>query len=159
MPSRLLAALLVRAALLLLAAPNAAAARAEGPVEGMVVRVDEVEVVVDLGSERGVPPGALLHVYRRIVVKHPVTGKAIVDRFPIGTVRADEVGSLLTIVRDVAGLKRRPQLGDYMVFGPPPPPPRPPSPTRPSRALRPRFASPRTRPRSTPSSAARWGAR
>ncbi len=104
--------------------PAIAPARsAEGPVEGVVVRVAEGEVVIDLGGDRGLIAGTDVSLYRRLVVKHPVTGKTLEDRFPIGVVRPSQVGELLSIVRETKALRRPPQVGDYAVFDPRPPAP------------------------------------
>lgn len=111
-----------------LARPTAAAeARPPAAVEGVVVKVADGEVVIDLGRARGVPPEGRIELYRRMVVEHPITKKTIEDRFPIGVVVPSQVGSLLSIVRDVEGLQRPPVPGDFAVYRPPvtlaPPPP------------------------------------
>lgn len=100
-----------------LLAPTAASA-GDGALEGRVLRVQEGEVVLDLAGGRGVPSNAILQVYRRLVVKHPITGKDLEDRFPIGQVPVAEVGELLAIVRDTSGLSRPPAAGDYVVYEP-----------------------------------------
>jgi hypothetical protein len=88
----------------------------------MVVRADEGEIIIDLGLERGLQPGDEIRFYRRIVVNHPVTGKQIIDRFPIGIVRPAEVGTHLSIVTGVrvepgapGALRRMPKKGDFAV--------------------------------------------
>ena len=60
--------------------------------EGVVVQIADGEVVFDLGSAAGLEPGGTVRFFRRLTVKHPVTGKEVVDRFPIGAVRPTEVG-------------------------------------------------------------------
>ncbi|MCA9542443.1 MAG: hypothetical protein KC620_26280, partial [Myxococcales bacterium] len=97
----------------LLALTTAAAA---APVEGVVVRVDPGEVIVDLGRASGLTADKPIQLYRRLVVTHPITGQKLEDRFPIGSAPAAEVGDLLTIVRDVTGLERPPEVGDFVVF-------------------------------------------
>ena len=104
---------------LLGATPSTAARGAQG----VVVRVAEGEVVIDLGRSKGVADGGTLQLFRRMTVTHPVSGKEIVDRFPIGEVTVAQAGELLSIVTQVAGLRRAPQVGDYAVAGPPPEPP------------------------------------
>src|SRR5688572_10063355 len=84
--------------------PAALAAPAGKAVEGVVIRLQDDEVVVDIGSKHGVPSDARLRVYRRLVVQHPLTGKKIEDRFPIGEVPLAERGELLSIIRDLKGL-------------------------------------------------------
>lgn len=105
----------------LFAAPaGAAPPQSPPPIEGVVVKVADGEVIIDLGTARGVPPGASLRLFRRMVVEHPITKATIEDRFPIGTVTPAQVGSLLSIVRDVTGLERPPVPGDFAVYRPAP---------------------------------------
>ena len=87
------------------------------PREGVVVQVADGEVVFDLGRKAGLKPGGTVRFYRRLTVKHPINGREMVDRFPIGEVQPAEVGELLSIARDVAGLKRPPKPGDFVVLG------------------------------------------
>lgn len=89
------------------------------PVEGVVVKVADGEVVIDLGHATGLPDNPPIALYRRMVVQHPISGETIEDRFPIGTVRPAQVGALLTIIRDTAGLERPPVPGDFVVYHPP----------------------------------------
>ncbi len=110
--------------------PAAAEARPSAPVEGVVVKVAEGEVVIDLGRANGVPPEGRIELYRRMVVEHPITKETIEDRFPIGAVVPAQVGSLLSIIREVDGLQRPPVPGDFAVYRPPatvapPPAPKP----------------------------------
>lgn len=138
---------LIMLALVLWAAPlNPSGAAPAGnrpavaPIEGVVVKVAEGEVVIDLGSARGVPPEGRIELYRRMVVEHPITKKTIEDRFPIGAVVPAQVGSLLSIIRDVEGLQRPPVPGDFAVYRPPVTlaPPKPVEPARgPAREARP----------------------
>ncbi len=88
--------------------------------EGVIVRVGNGEVIVDLGQESGLPSGAVVQVYRKVEVKHPVTGKVIVDRFPIGAMALSDVGRLLSIAREAESLTRAPAVGDFVVFEPKP---------------------------------------
>lgn len=103
-----------------LAAPGASLAgeKVAGVVEGVVVKVDADEVVIDLGRALGLPSGEPVHLFRRMVVKHPISGEVIEDRFPIGTVQPAQVGELLTIIRDLGGLERPPVPGDFAVYRP-----------------------------------------
>ena len=87
-------------------------------IEGVVLQVSGGEVITNMGLAGGLPADADLQIYRRLVVKHPVTGKEIEDRFPIGEVRAREVGELLSIIDDFKALKRPPKVGDYVVYEP-----------------------------------------
>jgi len=92
---------------------------AEKPIEGVVVDTADGEVIVDLGAADGIPQSPIVQVYRRLEVTHPVTGKKIVDRFPIGSMRLEQVGDELSLTRQWTDLKRPPQKGDYVVWEPP----------------------------------------
>lgn len=96
-----------------------AAAAPPAPVEGVVVKVADGEVVIDLGRATGLPEGEPIALYRRMVVQHPITGATIEDRFPIGAVQPAQVGELLTIIRDTGELERAPVPGDFAVYHPP----------------------------------------
>jgi len=85
-------------------------------VEGVVVQVQASEVIIDLGRTDGLADHAVVELFRRVEVKHPGTGKVIVDRFPIGTVTLSQVGELLSIATAFNGLERAPALGDFVVF-------------------------------------------
>lgn len=107
---------------------------AQAPVAGVVVGVQNGEVILDLGAASGLTPGARVEVLRRLEVKHPVTGAVIVDHFPIGELSLDEVGQLLSIVRGWEPLSRAPQVGDAVrLAGLAPAPPRALFPTDPGR--------------------------
>ena len=88
------------------------------PVEGVIVSVNGEELVMDLGLDTGLPSDAVVHVYRRLEVTHPVSGDVIVDRFPIGAVGLDEVGHVLSLARVDSRLSRMPTVGDYVVWEP-----------------------------------------
>ena len=94
-----------------------APALAGQPREGVVVQIADGEVVFDLGRADGLNAGGTVRFFRRLTVKHPLTGKEVVDRFPIGLVRPTEVGEHLSIAREVAELSRPPRVGDYVVVG------------------------------------------
>jgi hypothetical protein len=116
--SSLLAALVAALFVTGLAAPGGASPSGARVVEGVVVKVDADEVVIDLGRAVGLPSGEAVHLFRRMVVKHPISGEVIEDRFPIGTVQPAQVGELLTIIRDLGGLERPPVPGDFAVYRP-----------------------------------------
>jgi len=88
------------------------------PVEGSVVKIADGELIVDLGDTEGLPSRATVLIYRRLVVTHPVTQREIVDRFLIGTLMLDQVGSKLSISRTYNVLSRPPQVGDFVVYLP-----------------------------------------
>ena len=85
-------------------------------VEGTIIQVSQQEVIVDLGHRQGVPKGATLKVFRRLEVRHPVSGEAIVDRFPIGALPLEQVGELLSIATERGGLQRMPSVGDHVIY-------------------------------------------
>jgi hypothetical protein len=60
--------------------------------EGSLVAVDAEDLILDLGSTRGARAGDIVDLWRPIRVKHPVTGKLIVDRFRIGQLRGFGLG-------------------------------------------------------------------
>lgn len=113
--------------------PKAARAEAQAPVAGVVVGVQNGEVILDLGASSGLVPGARVEILRRLEVKHPVTGAVIVDHFPIGELSLDEVGQLLSIARGWEPLSRAPQVGDAARVAGGTPAPSPRSPSAPSR--------------------------
>lgn len=87
-----------------------------GEVEGVVVQVNQGELVIDLGSDAGLRDAMEVEIFRRLEVKHPVTGQVIVDRFLIGDVKLERVGKLLSIAKVYSHLERPPAVGDFVVF-------------------------------------------
>lgn len=85
-------------------------------IEGVVVRVADGEVIVDLGHSEGLPAHAEVQILRRVEVTHPVTEETVVDRFPIGTINLTQVGDQLSIATKVDALDRLPSVGDYVVW-------------------------------------------
>ena len=106
------------ATLLCCTANLAFAAGESKPVEGSVVKIADGELIVDLGDTEGLPSRATVLIYRRLVVTHPATQREIVDRFLIGTLMLDQVGSKLSISRTYNGLSRPPEVGDFVVYLP-----------------------------------------
>jgi hypothetical protein len=108
-------------------------ARAQAPpdaAEGMVVQIERDDLVVDLGARRGASSDEIVEIWRPIRVKHPVTGKMIVDRFPIGHLRFVQVRPNLSLARPEGQLSRDPEAGDVVLFAKAaasPPPLAPPS--------------------------------
>ncbi|MEO1268763.1 MAG: hypothetical protein AAFX99_11740 [Myxococcota bacterium] len=90
------------------------------PAEGVVIQVEAGEIVVNLGREQGLVNGAQVWVYRRLEVKHPVTGQTIVDRFPAGSMRLKSVGKTLAVtpLKEQEELERLPKPGDVVVWAP-----------------------------------------
>jgi hypothetical protein len=84
--------------------------------EGTVVQVELDDMVLDLGSLEGAATNAIVEVWRPIRVKHPVTGKVLVDRFLFGHLRLIQVGSNLSLAQAEGTLMRVPQAGDVVVL-------------------------------------------
>ena len=102
-------------------------------LHGNVVRIEDKEIYVDLGSQRGVVDGAPLRIKRPIKLKHPITRVTVDDWIPIGSATVTQaagslsravVGELVDAIKpgDVAeilialpGIDREPKK-------PPPPP-------------------------------------
>jgi hypothetical protein len=109
---------LVVVAVLLAAGPAAGQDR----LEGTVLRIDGQEVLVDIGARDGVSAGDEVVIYRRIRVQHPVTGRNLEDRFPIGEVALTQVADRLSIVVLARPLAHPPSPGDVVVRRLPEPP-------------------------------------
>ena len=54
--------------------------------EGTVAAIDTGDLVLDIGSAAGIRPGQVVELWRPMRLRHPVTGKVLVDRFKIGSV-------------------------------------------------------------------------
>src|SRR5262249_18333187 len=117
------------------AAPAAAAsAAATTDVLGTVLAIQGEELVVDLGAGSGATDGASVEIWRPIKLKHPVTGKAIDDRFQIGSLELLQVRASMSLAKASAQLTRAAQVGDVVILhravvrpSLPPPPGEPPS--------------------------------
>ena len=114
---------------LMLAAPAARAAPPSRGATATIVRVDQGELFIDLGTDQGLVAGQTVEVFRRIEITHPVTRRLLVDRFPIGTVTIAEAGRLLSIVDDFGTLTPPPRVGDQVEYGSRSPEPRSPAAT------------------------------
>ncbi len=107
---------------------------------GYVVRIEAGEIYFDIGKTSGVGIGAPARFKRPISLKHPVTGKDIVDELPLGELSIISVGETLSMTAPIGDLPEKPQVGDivevYIVRAdakpkPPPPKPKPVEPTKP----------------------------
>ncbi|MDO9015405.1 MAG: hypothetical protein Q7V43_00755 [Myxococcales bacterium] len=83
--------------------------------EGTVVRVDGDLLVVDLGHDAGLVEGDRVPVLRPLTVRHPITGQALRDRYPLGTLQVYSVGEALSVLRLTGALLRPPAVGDRVV--------------------------------------------
>jgi hypothetical protein len=117
--------------------PNSAAA------EGIVVQVERDDLVLDVGSLRGAIDNDVAEIWRPLKVRHPVTGKLVVDRFLIGRLRLVQVRPNLSLAKPEGQLARDALGGDIVVL-PRPEAPRSSSPAAPA-------SCPPTAPALTPS--------
>jgi hypothetical protein len=85
-------------------------------VEGTVLMLDGGDVVVDVGKARGVVDGDVVELWRPVKVKHPVTGKLLVDRFKIGELKISQARDVLSLARPVGNLLRPVETGDVVTI-------------------------------------------
>src|SRR6185295_1086642 len=87
-----------------------------GEVPGTVLSIDEEDIVVDLGMTKGATEGSVVELWRPLKLRHPVTGKFLVDRFRIGRLKLVQVQRTLAWARPVGDLARAPAEGDIVVL-------------------------------------------
>ena len=92
--------------------PALAVAQTPRIVQGVVLHIELPEFVIDLGLQAGLAVGMPVKLYRTMKVRHPVTGKDMVDRFPIGTAEAQEVVDKMAILRPNPELAKWMRVGD-----------------------------------------------
>lgn len=97
------------------------------------------ELVLDLGAARGAADGASVELWRPVKLRHPVTGKVLIDRFRIGALELVQVRPSLCLARASGALSRPAEVGDVVVLAgaaevPLPAPPDPRRPGGPERA-------------------------
>src|SRR5688572_5613049 len=139
--------------LLAVALGGSGAASADVIQRGYVVRIEAGEIYFDIGKSTGVSMGAPARFKRPITLKHPVTGKDIVDELPLGELVVISVGETLSMAEPFDALKEKVQVGDivevYIVREEPKPTPKPkpvepkPKPVEPSKPLEPEPPMPR----------------
>ncbi len=61
-------------------------------LSGVVLTLDGGDVIVDLGTKQGIADGDTLELWRPLKVKHPVTGKLVIDRFRTGSLKVTQPG-------------------------------------------------------------------
>jgi hypothetical protein len=103
-------------------------------VEGVVVALEDGDIVVDVAGKRGAANGDVVEIWRPIKLKHPVTGKTVSDRFRIGSLTLTQVRDSLSLARPDGKLARVVQTGDVIILrrvrlveAEPAPKPRPPA--------------------------------
>lgn len=113
--------------LLLLCAPALASA-----APAYVLRIEGADAFVDLGRAQSAYPGARLRVYRVVEVRHPLTGKALKDRFLLGEVEVVEAGETLSRIALPDELLSSLEVGDEVEPLQPIAPPERPAESRPA---------------------------
>jgi len=88
-------------------------------ISGVVVSIDEEDIVVDLGSTRGASDGNIVDLWRPFRLRHPVTGQMLTDRFRIGSLRLVQVQKTLALARPEGSLARAAAPGDVVVLAGP----------------------------------------
>src|SRR5262245_15340085 len=68
-------------------------------VEGHVLQIDDAALIVDLAGARGASDGDVLELWRPLRLRHPVTGKPVVDRFLIGRLKLTQVRDRLALAK------------------------------------------------------------
>lgn len=101
---------------------------------GNVVKVEQQEIYVSLGSNKGVAPGAALRVKRPIKLKHPVTRALVEDWIPIGSVTVTQAGATMSraVVGELIDQIKVGDLVEILIDRPDQPPPKPATPTTPT---------------------------
>ena len=95
--------------------PASAQARPGAP-DATVVAIDAGELVVDIGTTRGVHDGDVLELWRPVRLRHPVTGQVLVDRFRIGSLRLTQVRTALSLSVIEGAVSRPPATGDVVLL-------------------------------------------
>ncbi|HEY4057710.1 MAG TPA: hypothetical protein VGM39_13945, partial [Kofleriaceae bacterium] len=65
-------------------------------VRGSIVKIEQQEIYVTLGSAQGVETGAALRIKRTIRLKHPVTRAVVEDWVPVGAATVTQAGASLS---------------------------------------------------------------
>jgi hypothetical protein len=87
-----------------------------GVVRGVVVAIQGPDVVVDLGTERGLDEESHIGLYRTIEIKHPRTGQKIRDELFLRSVDVAEIGKRLSVLRPPAEIVKELAIGDTVIL-------------------------------------------
>ena len=90
--------------------------RTRRPADATVIAIDSGDLVVDIGSAKGVHEGDVLELWRPVSLRHPVTGQVLVDCFRIGSLRLTQVRSALSLSVVDGALARPPATGDVVIL-------------------------------------------
>jgi hypothetical protein len=94
---------------------NAQPATAPAELTGAVIGLDGEDLILDVGSADGLADGAVVELWRPIKIKHPVTGKVLVDRFKIGTLEIHQARKSMSLAAASGALTRKPERGDVIL--------------------------------------------
>ena len=119
-----------RAALaLVFVALGPGAARADQIAGGLVTKVVEREIYINLGSGRGLVVGSPVRLKRPVRLRHPISRALVDDWVPLGSARVAQVGGQLSMAVLDGDLAAQVRVGDrveiYVVGAAEPPPPEP----------------------------------
>lgn len=82
--------------------------------EYTLLLIDQAQMMADLGRRAGFVEGSRFMLHRPVVVRHPVTGRPLHDRFPIGTLRMQTLGESISLFVAEGGMARSPAVGDIL---------------------------------------------
>lgn len=85
-------------------------------VVGSVVAIDDGDIVLDVGTDRGATAGDVVELWRPLRIRHPVTGKMLTDRFRIGALVLVQVRPTLSLAHPRGDLARPAAAGDVIVL-------------------------------------------
>jgi len=93
---------------------------ATGPVgvEGYVVAIEGGDLILDLGSTRGVSEGEHLELWRPLKLVHPVTRRIVSDRYRIGSIVVEQVRPTISLGKLDETPLRPPAPGDIVIAAP-----------------------------------------
>lgn len=93
-----------------------AAARGQVEVQGVVLEINQDDLVLDLGAATGVTENQVIEIWRPFKLKHPVTGRILTDRFKIGQIQIGQVRPAMSLARPQGTLARPAAPGDLVIF-------------------------------------------
>ena len=94
---------------------TAAAAATSASASGTVLAIEGDDVIIDVARGAGASEGDELEMFRPIALRHPVTRRAIVDRYRIGDLKLTQVRDHIALGRAAGSLLRKPSVGDIVV--------------------------------------------